>query len=187
MTPCGRLSTSIMRELQLPHQSQSEGELRLALTNHISSQACFNGILLIVDEADAWPVELMEEIRILANVVVEGEPRVRILLAGGPGLEELVGHPRLESLNQQVVGRLFLDNFSPEETRDYVSARINACGAEAESVPSQRSRLAHGAELPPTPYLSLLATHYRDSLDPFRNPIEPHVRPSQRRNRDGFG
>lgn len=124
------LLQAILHRLDLPYRDQNEGELRLTLSNHVTGASCPRGILLIVDEADRLPLELLEEIRVITNLVDDGHPCVRLVLAGGPQLEERVGHPKLESLNQRVVGRLHLQNFSREETADYVNARIAACGGD---------------------------------------------------------
>ncbi len=50
--------------------------------------------------------ELLEEIRVITNLVQNGEPRVRLVLTGGTRLEERMSHPQMESLNQRVVARL---------------------------------------------------------------------------------
>ena len=140
MIPGSRLQTreaffqSILYGLGLPHHGQDEGQLRLTLTNHVTGQGCVNGILLILDEADRLPRELLEEVRVLTNLVKDGQPCIRLVLVGTHALEEAIAHPELESLQQRIVGRQFLENFSPDETRDYISARIQACGGEAETI-----------------------------------------------------
>lgn len=140
MVQGGRIDTrelllqSILHQLGLPFRGQDEGELRLILTDHVESQTCRNGFVLVIDEADRLPLELLEEVRALTNLVKEGEPCVRLVMAGGYPLEELIAHPRLESLNQRVIGRLYLENFNRDETGDYIRARINACGGDAGSI-----------------------------------------------------
>ena len=122
---------SVLHQLGLPFRNQSEGELRITLTDHVTGQTCPKGILLIVDEADRLKMELLEELRVITNLVKDGEPRVRLVMAGDTRLEERVGHPRMESLNQRIVCRLYLEQFSPEETSDYIRARITASGGNA--------------------------------------------------------
>lgn len=150
--PGGRISTptsllqTTLHALGLPFRGQDEGELRFTLTDHLSGQSCRDGILLIIDEADRLSIELLEEIRVLTNIVKDGEQRVRLVLAGEHRLEERVGDPRLESLNQRVVGRLFLSNFTVDETADYVRARLKACGGDADSIFTEEAlQAAHRA------------------------------------------
>ena len=127
------LLQAVLHGLDLPHHGDLS-ELRITLSNHITGQSCLNGVLLIVDEAERLSIELLEEIRVLTNLVKDGQPCVRLLLAGAESLEEKLASPALESLNQRVVGRLYLDNFSQDETRDYICARINAAGGDATSI-----------------------------------------------------
>ena len=54
-------------------------------------------MLLIVDEAHTLPLRLMEELRLITNLARNGQPRVRLVLVGGPQLEERFASPKLES------------------------------------------------------------------------------------------
>ena len=128
------LLQAILHGLDLPHHGQDESELRRTLANHVTGQSCLNGIVLIIDEADRLSIELLEEVRGFTNLVKDGQPCIRLVLAGTESLEESLGTSALESLNQRVVGRLFLENFSQEETRDYIRARIQAVGGDAEAI-----------------------------------------------------
>ena len=128
------LLQSILHGLGLPFHGQDERELRMNLANHMASPGCVQGILLIIDDADRLSSELLAEIRAITNIVREGQPCVRVLLVGSPRLDENLVHPELESLNQRIVGRLYLDNFGAQETADYVRARIAACGGDSQSL-----------------------------------------------------
>ena len=128
------LLQTLLHRLGLPFRHQDEGELRLTLTDHVTGRSCPRGVLLVVDEADRLPLELLEELRVITNLVQDGEPRVRLMMAGAPRLEERIAHPQLESLNQRVVSRLYLEHFTAEETADYVRARITASGGSAQSM-----------------------------------------------------
>lgn len=82
------LLQAILFELGLPYRGMEEGELRLSLIDRLaSSQAAPDGLLLLVDEAHALPAKLMEEVRMITNIVRDGRPRARLILAGGPILE----------------------------------------------------------------------------------------------------
>ena len=120
---------AMLYELGLPFRNMDEGELRIALIDHLSMESiCPNGVLLIIDEADSLPLMLLEELRVITNLVQDGQPRVRLLLVGGPRLEERLAHPRMESLNQRISCRLYLAPFSPDETAGYIEARMLASG-----------------------------------------------------------
>ena len=139
--PSGRLCTRrsllqvILYQLGLSYRDQDEGELRLTLIDHLTNRSlCPNGILLLVDEADDLPMSLLDELRAITNLMVDNEACVRLVLFGSPRLEEKFTHPRLESFNQRLAGRFYLEPFRTEETRDYIESRISECGADPSEV-----------------------------------------------------
>jgi len=137
---CARLCTrramlqAVLFELGLPYKMRDEGDLRLSLLDHLLSDQCPTGLLLLVDEAQALPIALLDELRILTNLVRGGVPRVRLVLAGPSALEETFAHPELESFSQRLSARCYLAPLNREETRQYIRAQIAACGATPEEV-----------------------------------------------------
>ena len=138
---CARLCTrrallqSILFELGLPYRLRDEGDLRLSLLDHLLSRdECPSGLLLLVDEAQTLSVALLDELRVLTNLVRGGLPRVRLILAGSSALEESFAHPELESFSQRLSARCYLAPFNREETSQFVRAQVAACGAAPESI-----------------------------------------------------
>jgi general secretion pathway protein A len=86
-------------------------------------------VLLIIDEAHALSVDLLEEIRLLSNQVVVGQDVLSIFLVGQPELNPLMGSERLLSLRQRVGIRFHLKPFSLEETKQYILYRLRRAGA----------------------------------------------------------
>src|SRR3954469_1446227 len=116
---CARLWTrrgllqSILFELGLPYRSRDEGELRLSLLDHLlSKDQCPTGLLLLVDEAQTLPIPLLDELRVLTNLVRGAMPRVRLVLAGSSSLEESFTDPELESFSQRLAARSYLGPFN---------------------------------------------------------------------------
>jgi type II secretory pathway predicted ATPase ExeA len=137
----GRLSTrrnlfqAILYELGQAYRGMDEGELRLALVDHLTtSEDCARGMLLLVDEAHGLPLRLFEEIRMLTNLARQGQPQVRLVVAGGCVLEERAAHPRLDSFSQRLVARCYLESLSRTETQEYIHAQIGSAGGAAEKV-----------------------------------------------------
>lgn len=129
----GRLSTrrnlfqAILYELNRPYRGMDEGELRLALVDHLTvSEDCARGIVLLVDEAQSLPLRLLEEIRMLTNVAREGQPQVRLVIAGGCALEERLAHPKLDCFSQRLVARCYLESLGRDETQQYIHARVDS-------------------------------------------------------------
>lgn len=141
MPDCGRVSDTktllqaILFEIGRPYRGMDEGELRLSLVDHLSCDGrCPGGLLLIIDEAQSLPYRLLDELRLLTNIVRQGEPRVRLLLAGSPTLEERLAHPKLEQFSQRIAARCYLEAFNREETEQYVRAQLTLCGGDGEGV-----------------------------------------------------
>jgi len=85
--------------------------------------------LLIVDEAQALPVDALEELRMLSNFQAGGHALLQILLLGQPEFRErLHGSDRLEQLRQRVIAIHHLDPMEPHEVADYVAHRLSVVG-----------------------------------------------------------
>jgi type II secretory pathway predicted ATPase ExeA len=129
------LLQSFLFELGLSYRDMDEGELRLHLLDHLqSSEQCPHGVLLIVDEAHTLPIRLLEEIRMLTNVVRREQPRLRLVLAGGPRLDERFASPKLESFNQRIAARCYLQAMSRMETDDYIRSQLSFAGGSADVI-----------------------------------------------------
>lgn len=137
------LLQNILYELRLPYRDLDESELRLSLLDHLEPRSGGSeGLLLIVDEAHTLPLRLLEEIRLLTNIVQGGQSRVRLVLAGNLSLEERLGSPKLESFLQRIVARCYLQPLARDETVFYVQEQIRRCGASADSLFTGEARTA---------------------------------------------
>jgi type II secretory pathway predicted ATPase ExeA len=127
------LLQAILYELGLPYRDMEEGELRLALIDHLSkSDDGREGMLLLIDEAHSLPLKLLEEVRLITNLVRDGQPKVRLVLAGSSALEERFTSPKLDAFNQRISARCYLQAFDRQETREYVKAQIEWAGGQPE-------------------------------------------------------
>jgi|GEM_PF-3157833 len=134
----------LLFELNLPYRDRSEGELRFALMEALEPNAeNEHGLLLIVDEAQSLSRRLLEEIRMLTNLVRDGQTRVRLVLAGTTRLEEQFAHPRMESFNQRLACRCYLESLTREETAFYIQTQLQAVnGGQAVEIFDDQSMAA---------------------------------------------
>ena len=139
--PSGHLCTrrallqALLYELGQTYRGMDEGELRLALVDHMTlNEDCGRGIVLLVDEAHDLPLRLLDEIRMLTNLMRAGQPAVRLVLSGNRGLEERFANPKLESFSQRVAMRCYLEAFQRAETQDYIHARVTSAGGRAAQI-----------------------------------------------------
>src|SRR5688572_5239659 len=89
---------------------------------------------LIVDEAQSLPHELLEEIRLLANIETPNVKLLPIVLAGQPELADRLNHPSLRQLKQRVGLRCSLKPLSVSETGQYITARVTVAGGKASTL-----------------------------------------------------
>jgi len=129
------LLQSILFGLGLPYKEQQDADLHLSLISHLTgSNPQARPLLLLVDESHVLQPAVLEELRMLTNIMHRGESQVRLVLAGGPRLEEQFADPQLTSFNQRIAARCYLNSFNREETGQYVAAQLAKVGGEASHI-----------------------------------------------------
>jgi len=86
---------------------------------------------LVVDEAQSLGLDLLEEIRLLANAETATEKLLPVVLAGQPELRNRLNDPSLRQLKQRVALRCEIAPFALQDTAAYIAARIKHAGGEA--------------------------------------------------------
>ncbi len=84
--------------------------------------------LLVVDEAQDLSPAAMEELRLLTNIQIGGQPLLQIFLLGQPELRDLILSPAMEQVHQRIVAASHIDGLEVEETEEYVMHRLNVVG-----------------------------------------------------------
>jgi general secretion pathway protein A len=90
--------------------------------------------VLIVDEAQSLSRELLEEIRLLANIETDEEKLLLVILAGQPELAERLNDAALRQLKQRIGLRCQLRALTLQETAAYLAGRIKAAGGVGAQV-----------------------------------------------------
>jgi general secretion pathway protein A len=86
---------------------------------------------LVIDEAQSLTDELLEEIRLLANIENATEKLLPLVLAGQPQLRDRLNDPALMQLKQRVTLRCEVAPFNVSETAAYIGTRIRTAGGDA--------------------------------------------------------
>jgi general secretion pathway protein A len=89
---------------------------------------------LVVDEAQSLPHDLLEEVRLLANVETETDKLLPVVLAGQPELAARLNDVSLRQLKQRVALRCELSPLRLQETASYVAARLRVAGGDASKI-----------------------------------------------------
>ena len=90
--------------------------------------------VLIVDEAQSLPLELLEEIRLLVNIETNEEKLISVIIAGQPELSIRLGDSALRQLKQRVALRCELRPLNLRETAAYLAGRVKAAGGQGARV-----------------------------------------------------
>jgi general secretion pathway protein A len=96
------------------------------------TQALGRRALIVVDEAQSLSVDVLEQLRLLTNLVTSERKLVQVLLIGQPELRSMIEKPLLEPLAQRVVTRFHLPALPAAETERYIAHRMAVAGLNGE-------------------------------------------------------
>jgi general secretion pathway protein A len=99
--------------------------------------------VLIIDEAQRLPHDVLEQVRLLTNLETTKEKLLQILLIGQPELGALLAQPHLRQLASRVTARYNLRALLPHETREYVNHRLRVAGARVPLFSAAAVRRLH--------------------------------------------
>jgi type II secretory pathway predicted ATPase ExeA/cell division septation protein DedD len=88
-------------------------------------------IVIVIDEAQNLPREVLEEIRQLTNLGQGEDQPVQIILVGQPELQAAVDRPDLAQLKQRIRVHYKLAPLSRRELEEYVDHRMLVAGGQA--------------------------------------------------------
>jgi general secretion pathway protein A len=89
---------------------------------------------LLIDEAQSLPHELLEEIRLLANMETATDKLLPVVLAGQPELADRLNETPLRQLKQRVALRCNLVPLQLQETAAYIAARLERAGGRSADI-----------------------------------------------------
>lgn len=86
--------------------------------------------VLMIDEAQNLPVDVLEQIRLLTNLETPKQKLLQIFLVGQPELGDLLDYPHLRQLAQRVTARYHLTPLNRLETAEYIRHRLAVAGVD---------------------------------------------------------
>jgi len=99
--------------------------------------------VLIIDEAQNLPLQVLEQIRILSNLETDKDKLLQIVLVGQLNLNTLLRSPEMRQLDQRVSIRYELKPLTGDEVAAYVSHRLTLAGGSALTFDPKALRLVH--------------------------------------------
>ena len=128
------LLQAILYDLGLPHEG-AEQSLRLRLTEQLLNNcADKKRTLIVIDEAHLLNADLLEELRLLANLEAGSGKAVQFVLLAQPAIVQTLAQPGLESLQQRIAVRPELQALEVEEAYDYLLHHLRLAGVKPEAL-----------------------------------------------------
>lgn len=85
-------------------------------------------VVLFVEEAQGMPPATLEELRLLSNLETSHDKLLQIVLFGQPELDATLARHDLRQLRERITYSFELEALDRTEVRDYLLARLRACG-----------------------------------------------------------
>ena len=86
--------------------------------------------ILVVDEAQSLPSELLDEIRLLTNIELPSEKLLPVVIAGQPQIATRLNDPSFSQLKQRIALRCQLRPLTMVESVGYIASRIRLAGGD---------------------------------------------------------
>ena len=96
------------------------------------------GVVLIIDEAQALPVESIEALRLITNLETESRKLLQVVLFGQPELDDKLALPELRQLKQRVTFSYALKLMNADQLFQYVRHRMSVAGYRGGDIFSRR-------------------------------------------------
>ena len=97
---------------------------------------------LIIDEAQSLPYELLEEVRLLANVETSTVKLLNLVLVGQPELADRLNEQSLRQLKQRITLRAHLTPLDLRETASYIAGRLRIAGGNVSEIFTKEAVIA---------------------------------------------
>jgi MSHA biogenesis protein MshM len=100
----------------------------------LARHAAGKRVVMFIEEAQAMPVETLEEIRLLSNLETTQAKLLQIVLFGQPELDDKLALHEIRQLRERITHGFELTPLKREQIRDYLMARLRASGYRGEGL-----------------------------------------------------
>ncbi len=117
----------IASELSLATQGKRTSEtLHLIHDYLIEKHSTGKQVVLLVEEAQAMPLDTLEEIRLLSNLETAHHKLLQIVLFGQPELNENLSQPRMRQLKERITHSFTVPPLTQTDIPEYLMFRMRA-------------------------------------------------------------
>lgn len=129
---------AIAAELSLETGGRRSDEVVRALQAAlIARHAAGRRVVLLVEEAQAMPLETLEEIRLLTNLETASSKLLQIVLFGQPELDEHLSLPHMRQLRERITHSFDVPPMPRDQIPFFLSHRLRAAGYRGPELFSQ--------------------------------------------------
>jgi len=120
------LYKAIADELDIAYETDADESLLLQKINTFLLNTATNQqkIALIIDEAQAIPLETLEALRLLTNLETEKQKLLQIILFGQSELDRLLQQNSIRQLRQRITFSYNLKKLTKQDIRNYIKHRL---------------------------------------------------------------
>ena len=116
-------------------------------------------VVVLIDEAQAMPLETLEALRLLSNLETEKRKLLQIVLFGQPELDDRLNRPEIRQLRQRIAFHYRLEGIRKSEIGNYVAHRLRVAGYRGEGLFSKNALRALHRASGGTPRLVNILAH----------------------------
>ncbi len=111
-----------------PQRKRSDEVLRELHSDLIAKHAAGKQVVLLVEEAQAMPLDTLEEIRLLTNLETARNKLLQIVLFGQPELDAHLNLARMRQLKERITHSFEVPAMAQELVADFLDFRLRAAG-----------------------------------------------------------
>lgn len=120
---------TIAGELEIPTAGKRPDEvIRLLHQDLISKHILGKQVVLLVEEAQAMPLETLEEIRLFSNLETAQHKLLQIVLFGQPELNQTLSLPRMRQLKERITHSFSVPPMTAAIIPDFLMFRMRTAG-----------------------------------------------------------
>jgi len=124
--PFEQLLYLVCKDFGIDVEGKNKAQMLLALNDFLLRQYENNrNSVLIIDEAQNLPVDVLEELRMLSNLETRDKKLLQIMLVGQPELETVLNMNEMRQLRQRIPGICRITHLSREEVAQYIKYRLD--------------------------------------------------------------
>ena len=120
---------AIADELKMTAPALGAGAMLRILHEHLSElHGQGRQVVVLIDEAQAIPVETLEEIRLLSNLESGRHKLLQLVLFGQPALNSVLARPEMRQLRERITHHFSLEPLQRSDVAEYLNFRLRAAG-----------------------------------------------------------